>query len=185
MPSLSHTGSVFKSGWRGCPENWYCPELAAEFLALRQVRNVCNKALDSARTDQIIGSSLEAVVCITTDSSELATLLSATFAHPTETQERNYTLADFLTVSEATINFYEGDVSPAHEPHPHCAEEPVSLDGQSCGSVHVSVRRAELCKCPRCWKLLATDTQLCKRCEEVVARQCPISCTKVKQPAEL
>ena len=159
---------MFKSGWRDCPENWHCSQLAADFMALRQVRDVCNKALDLARSDQVIGSPLEATVAVTTNSSSLATLMSKTFAQqPSAAGEANYSLGDFLTVSEATAGFSEGALGG---PSTHTAEGSVNLDGTS-AALHVSVQKAELHKCPRCWRHLAADSHLCNRCDHLVAKQ--------------
>ena len=167
---------MFKSGWRDCPENWHSPQLAAKFLPLRQVRDVCNKALDLARSDQLIGSPLEATVTITTSSSQLATLMSHTFAQQLPSLaavgkgegEANYSLAEFLTVSEAIVTgCSEGDIGGLGT---HTAEGSVNV-GRMCGSVRVSVRKAELHKCPRCWRHLAADSHLCNRCKLVVAKQ--------------
>ena len=164
------SGSVFKSGWRDCPENWHSPQLASEFLALRQVRDVCNKSLDLARSDQVIGSALEAKLTITTNSSRLAVLVSEMFVQRGAEGEANYSLADFLTVSEAVVaHCLEGALG---EPSPHTAEGSVNLNGTTGSSVHVSVRKAELHKCPRCWRHLAASSgDLCKRCDSVVAKQ--------------
>ena len=159
---------MFKSGWRDCPDDWHCPQLAAEFVVLRQVRDLCNKALDLARSDQLIGSSLEATATVTTNSSRLITLMSKTFSQPSAEGEASYSLGDFLTVSEATTGFSE----QAHGgPGSYTAEGCVNLDGTS-GSVRVSVQKAQLHKCPRCWRhLAAIDSHLCNRCDHVVARQ--------------
>ena len=67
---------MFKCDWPECPSEWEQPELAAEFETLRSVRAVCNKALDIARSEKAIRSSLEASVTITTDSPHLLSLLT-------------------------------------------------------------------------------------------------------------
>ena len=153
-----------------CPKNWHSPQLESEFLALRQVRDVCNKALDLARSDQVIGSPLEATLTITTNSSRLAVLLSEMFVQCGAEGEANYSLADFLTVSDAIVaHCLEGALG---EPGPHTAEGSVNLNGTTGSNVHASVQKAELHKCPRCWRhLAASPGDLCKRCDGVVAEQ--------------
>ncbi|MBE9185463.1 isoleucine--tRNA ligase [Microcoleus sp. LEGE 07076] len=64
LPYPTPYKSVFEAGWVQLDDSWHNPELAARWQYLRQVRGEVNKVLEQARTEKVIGSSLEAKVLL-------------------------------------------------------------------------------------------------------------------------
>ena len=156
---------MFKCDWPECPSEWEQPELAAEFETLRSVRAVCNKALDIARSEKAIRSSLEASVTITTDSPHLFSLLTK---HEEDAHGNEFPLQDILIVSGLTLN--SGSVSDTiistNENRSHSYVEFVRCGEEEC-KVQVMAESADLAshKCPRCWKYTSSvEDSLCERC---------------------
>jgi len=69
LPYAAPTKSIFQSGWPGASTEGKGISDAekAEWLALRALRDVANKALEEARNEKAIGASLEAKLYIHTD----------------------------------------------------------------------------------------------------------------------
>ena len=129
------------------PAGWCDDELAEEFRFLRGVRSVANAAMEQARIEKLIGSSLEAHL-----------LVRAPEKIQVELLQRNYDFADFGIVSQVTVEL----------------GRPVNDDGTPFGpnfeGVGVKVLRAEGEKCQRCWKILPdvgrhAHPGVCGRCD--------------------
>jgi isoleucyl-tRNA synthetase len=60
LPYSTPYQSVFQAGWLRSDAEWHQPDLAAKWLAIRDIRTEVNKVLEQARTAKAIGSSLEA-----------------------------------------------------------------------------------------------------------------------------
>ncbi len=158
-------GSVFKCVWPQPPTEWNQTRLAAEFEVIRSVRAICNKALDIARSEKAIRSSLEASVRLTTDSPSLFSLLSE-HEEVSSNNSVEFTLRDLLIVSGMTLS--TNQVTDATQGY--SLVETVYFNGEEC-----KVQATAVCtdatnfKCPRCWKYNSgTDNCLCERCVSVV-----------------
>nr|WP_287129376.1 isoleucine--tRNA ligase [Candidatus Cyanaurora vandensis] len=66
LPYPTDYPSVFLAGWPAVSEAWRQPELAQTGKELINLRNLVTLKLEEARTERLIGSSLEAKVCLTT-----------------------------------------------------------------------------------------------------------------------
>ena len=155
---INATGSVFKSGWLVTPPEWDQPHLAAEFQAIRSVRDVCNKALDLARSDKAIGGSLEAELIIHTSSSNLFSLLSRHESVPIGSTE--FPLKDIMIVSGLTLS--SNQIEGAYK-----YSENVVYEGEECKVQVVAHAFADSTKhkCPRCWKFTSDNANSpCARC---------------------
>ena len=150
---------MFRAGWKECPIVWQNHILADEFEALKEIRDVTLKSLESARLKSFIGSSLESEIHIQTDEDIQKVIQEKFSAVPP-----NYSLEDFLIVSKThlTVN-----------------ELPQEIDFKESGSisfkgrqypVSVGVAKASRSKCGRCWRYLAPpdSSNLCERCATVV-----------------
>jgi isoleucyl-tRNA synthetase len=71
LPYSTANESVFQNGWTNPKENWNDLELASKWDLLRDLRSEVNKSLEDARTNKIIGSSLEARITLTLDDTKL------------------------------------------------------------------------------------------------------------------
>lgn len=67
LPYKTPYKSVFESGWVKLDEQWKDLKLGSFWTTLRNIRAEVNKLLDQARTDKMIGSSLEAKVLLCLD----------------------------------------------------------------------------------------------------------------------
>jgi len=156
--------SVFKCQWPSTQEHFNRPELAAEFETLRSIRALSNKALDTARNEKAIKSSLEAKINISTDSQTLHSLLSK-FERSEESKE--FSLRDILIVSRVTLADQIEEHSPTNQVSRYLHSEVVEFKGEMCPvrvSASVAADSAHH-KCPRCWKYTASiEDSLCARC---------------------
>jgi isoleucyl-tRNA synthetase len=64
IPYKTAHKSVFQAGWVRVNDKWDNPELAEFWKTLRRIRGDVNKVLEQARTEKLIGSSLEAIALI-------------------------------------------------------------------------------------------------------------------------
>ncbi|MTJ10409.1 isoleucine--tRNA ligase [Anabaena sp. UHCC 0204] len=64
IPYKTQYKSVFQAGWVQVDDKWDNPELAEFWKTLRRIRGDVNKVLEQARTEKLIGSSLEAIALI-------------------------------------------------------------------------------------------------------------------------
>ncbi|KAJ2365162.1 isoleucine-tRNA ligase, partial [Coemansia sp. RSA 2607] len=149
--------SVFLEQWDQTSSSWNNPDLAEEWTALRKIRGLANKAIEAARQEKVIGSSLEAELDIYLPlDSRLGVLLKS---HEDE-------LKLLCITSRAEVHPGVPHGSPADG---YSQTEAVSAFGVDT-SVSVVCRRSPLHKCPRCWNFHSdkADT-LCRRCDITVA----------------
>ncbi len=145
-PDGGNGNSVHLRAFPDIPEDWRDDDLAKKWKTVRDVRRVVTGALEVARADKKIGSSLQA-----------DTVIHADFNH----QEAfdGLDLAEVFITSAAS--FGEGDQEPGF-----------FLDDVP--GVHVVWSLAEGEKCGRCWKVLPEVGQdpdypdICRRCADVV-----------------
>ena len=173
---IPYAGSVFKSVWGECPEEWTHPQLALHFQLLRSVTLLSNKALEKARLAKLMRSSLEATATLHMESDIVkSALLETAESGVTESQNVEFSLADCLGVSEAIVNsgpFADVTVGRAHQDCVFSEEGVVSFDGGDCSKVRVEVTPISGAtgqgKCPRCWKWVCPEgEELCMRCKRV------------------
>ncbi|HIG08422.1 MAG TPA: isoleucine--tRNA ligase [Alphaproteobacteria bacterium] len=129
------------------PESWFDSELNNKWLKIRKIRRVINGALELARQEKIIGSSLEAKIVIFIEDGEYISLLE------------EIDIEEISIVSKAEI--IKGDVLES-------AYKEDGLEG-----LGVIVSPAVGPKCVRCWKIdekidTKFEDSLCHRCIEIV-----------------
>ncbi|MGM0471265.1 MAG: isoleucine--tRNA ligase [Bacillota bacterium] len=141
--------SIFLTDWPAVKEDYMNEELAAKWGQLLTIRKDVSKALELARSEDVVGHSLDAGVDI----------------YPTEdiynflTQFDN--LADLFIVSE--INLRKPEATPDEE----------AYSGEE-SEIEVIVTEAPGEKCDRCWKYRRTvgdndqHSEICAECLEVV-----------------
>lgn len=142
---------------------WHNPVLAEDVLTLGELRDVCNKALNEARTQQHIRSFLEASVVIETTSSDLHSKILQYF--PSTSENLQYSLSDFLLVSQAVVSTDKPGVRDN-------SIVAISNDkiGKALSPVSVLVMVSRQHKCPRCWKHTSEEANsVCSRCETVLS----------------
>ena len=143
--------SVFLVDMPEPDESWLDPALAATWKALREVRSVASRELETARAAKTIGHSLEAAV-------ELQVADDA--PHRALIEEYAEQLAGIFIVSECTVAIVPADALP------EAARE---------AGVHATVRQADGEKCGRCWIRATTvgdsaeHPEICARCADVLA----------------
>ena len=128
-------------------DNWINNKLRDSWNSLRKVRGVINGALEIARQDKVIGSSLEAKINVYIQNEDLKLLI------------KNINLEELFIVSK--VELVESDV-----PEDSYTEDVVE-------GIGVKVYKADGKKCERCWKIEhissnKEDDALCYRCSEVI-----------------
>ncbi|MEM9097767.1 MAG: isoleucine--tRNA ligase [Pseudomonadota bacterium] len=139
--------SVHLEDFPETPAAWRDDALAEKWADIRAARRVVNGALELARRDKVIGSSLEAAPKLYVPTADLANLL------------RGVELADICITSG--IDVIEGK-SP---------EDAFKLDDSG---LAVIFAKAEGAKCARCWKTLPDvgsheHPDTCSRCDRVLS----------------
>lgn len=127
-------------------EKWKCPEIAQGFENVKKVRHVINTALENARRDKLIGSSLQAKVQLFVSKK------------------------DFL-YNESDIEFWK-EVSITSQFEISYGEAPAdAFTSDEVPEIKVKVTLAEGSKCERCWKITEVNEDgICKRCQEVLKK---------------
>ncbi len=130
------------------PVEWRDEALARRWAGLRQVRRAVTAALEVARRDKTIGSSLEAAPIVHVADEDLAETL------------RGLSFEDVCIVSDLRVTT---------DPAPEGAFRLPEVEG-----VAVVFARAEGEKCQRCWKVLPDvgahgPAQVCGRCASALA----------------
>ncbi|KAJ1733713.1 isoleucine-tRNA ligase [Coemansia biformis] len=150
------TWSVFQEPWDQTDAKWDDAALAEDWAALRRVRGLANRAIETARQAKQIGSSLEAELDIYLPlGSRLGRLLS----------ENENDLRQVCITSRARVH----DASDARQaPGGYAESDSVAAFGAET-AVRVVCRRSPLHKCPRCWNFHAAEGCLCLRCSHVTA----------------
>jgi isoleucyl-tRNA synthetase len=161
LPYRTPYRSVFESGWVKIDTQWQQPDLSQKWSKLRQIRQDVNKVLEHARTNKLIGASLEAKVLLYITDAELRKTLA----------QMNPTGSNMQTgVDELRYLFLASQVELVESPDPIAA-----LQYQEQGDISwVGVTTADGHKCDRCWNYspyVGTSkkhAELCDRCETVI-----------------
>lgn len=162
---------VFESRWPTLNERWLA--LPAEEIELwekiLELRTEVNRVLEVARTEKLVGASLDAKVHIYTSDSIMASKLSELCTNEIDAD----TLNNLFITSQA-------EILPSLEDE-HVANIPYSgeclIQGNS--KVWIGISRASGSKCERCWHYshqvgsFSDHPTLCSRCYDVVAVQMP------------
>jgi len=142
--------SIFQNGWYS-----YVPQILSDeyedkkWTIVREVRELVNKALETARTNGLIGSSLEARVII--------------YPHARHVEEALTSFDPSNGVDDLRYFFITSQVDVVR----------CSGNGESPGAAsetHVEVQKAYGSKCARCWNFSETvgalheHSQVCERC---------------------
>lgn len=152
--------SVFLKDWPELPAYYEDEKLAARWEVLLQLREESNRALEAARRDKLIGSSLQAAVELYPDE-ELYPKLAVY-------QELLPTL---LIVSACRL----------HEPDVKLPENGDGLVAAQELGLRMKIQRAPGAKCQRCWMYSPTVGQheehgeVCSRCHEILDRSRPVA----------
>jgi isoleucyl-tRNA synthetase len=158
LPYQTPYKSVFESGWVKMEEQWHKPELATLWQKLRTIRTEVNKVLEQARTEKIIGSSLDAKVLLYVPDRELGQQLAA--LNPQDS------LSDGNHIDELRYLLLASQVELLDSPEA-LAEAKYSFQSDTLG---VGVVKADGEKCDRCWNYSvhvgesAEHPILCERC---------------------
>ncbi|MEM6308120.1 MAG: class I tRNA ligase family protein, partial [Pseudomonadota bacterium] len=130
------------------PAAWLDTELAEKWAVLRKVRRVVTGALERARQDKVIGSSLEAAPIVYVDTDTAARL-------------EGLNVADLFITSAVDLRT---DTAP-----------PDAFRSEDAESVAVSFAKATGDKCQRCWKILPdvglfAHPGVCERCDTALTQ---------------
>jgi isoleucyl-tRNA synthetase len=167
IPYKTPYQSVFESGWVKLEEQWKDSKLGSSWTNLRNIRAEVNKLLDQARTEKMIGSSLEAKVFLHIDKEKWA-----------EVRQRLEELnpQDSLSgnrVDELRYLFLVSQVEILDSPE---AIQNAQYKTQTATQL-IGVVKADGEKCDRCWnystlvgKILEHPT-ICERCNAALAGQ--------------
>ena len=152
--------SVFLTNLPGVEKKYWNERLAKKWEKILLLRKSVVKALEIARKEKIIGSSLEAEVGLYTQEKKLAALL--------HNYQRDW--KEILIVSEVKILQEVPSVSSGIGKD----KSEVMMKSEEMSELYIGVRRAPGKKCVRCWNWNPTvgenreHTQLCARCVQVV-----------------
>ncbi|KAL6971279.1 Isoleucine--tRNA ligase, chloroplastic/mitochondrial [Sarracenia purpurea var. burkii] len=160
---------VFESRWPALNERWlaFPNEEIVFWENILELRTEVNKVLEVARTEKLIGSSLEAKVYLHTLENGLAARLREMSAakNDADTLHRIF-ITSQVTVLSSLENAQVGDI-------PYSGE--YLIQGKK--KVWIGVSRADGSKCERCWNYspqvgsFTDHPTLCSRCYNVVAIQ--------------
>lgn len=161
LPYTSPYPSVFESGWVVVKPEWNKPELISKWTKIRQIRTEVNKVMENARTQKVIGSSLDAKV--------LLYLADADFKQELEA----FNLGDSLSgnlVDELRYFFLASQVELVDS---KASIETANYTGES-ELVSVGIVKADGQKCDRCWNYsthvgeFKEDPTICERCNSAL-----------------
>lgn len=161
LPYTSPYPSVFESGWVVVKPEWNKPELISKWIKIRQIRTEVNKVMENARTQKVIGSSLDAKV--------LLYLADADFKQELEA----FNLGDSLSgnlVDELRYFFLASQVELVDS---KASIETANYKGES-ELVSVGIVKADGQKCDRCWNYsthvgeFKEDPTICERCNSAL-----------------
>jgi isoleucyl-tRNA synthetase len=146
---LAHNGtdnedSIHMKQFPEIPEEWLDNNLNQKWTVIRKIRRIVNGALELARQDKIIGSSLEAEIKLYINNNEYLSLTNE------------------INIEEIAI------VSKSHVLEGYNIEGSYKEDGLQ--GIEIVVSKAKGHKCARCWKIDENimDGPLCDRCNKVV-----------------
>jgi isoleucyl-tRNA synthetase len=157
LPYKAPYKSVFEAGWVKLEDKWKKPELAASWTMLRSIRTEVNKVMEQARTQKMIGASLDGKVLLSVADSQLRKHLQALNPQDSLSGDR---------VDELRYLFLASQVEVLDSPEAvQKAEYKSEADKLSVGVV-----KAEGEKCDRCWNYstrvgtISEHPLLCERC---------------------
>ena len=173
LPYTKEGESVFEGGWP--TELAAFPEYDAEkWEFIRLVRDDVNKMLESARTDKLVGASLDAAAYVYTADESKRKILEELVGDehlvvpPVKTNGVDE-LRTVLMLSQVHVVDSEDEISSS------CEESYISSSDTASGCV-VGVAKAAGTKCGRCWFY---DTEIgkhglpqddaCQRCNDAIA----------------
>ncbi|KAG6668104.1 isoleucine--tRNA ligase, chloroplastic/mitochondrial [Carya illinoinensis] len=167
---------VFESRWPTPNETWLAfPTKEIDFWAkVLELRTEVNRVLEVARTEKLIGSSLDAKVYLQASDASLASRLCEMCSAKDDAD----TLQRIFITSQAEVLPSLEDELISHIPF----KGECLIQGQS--KVWIGVSRAEGSKCERCWNFspqvgsFPEHPTLCSRCYNVVGVQ-PLSAVAV------
>ncbi|CAN1164436.1 Isoleucine--tRNA ligase, chloroplastic/mitochondrial [Linum perenne] len=160
---------VFESKWPAENEKWLSfPDEEVEFWGkVLELRTEVNKVLEIARTEKLIGSSLEAKVYLHTCDSSLASRLNEMCGASNEADALHKM---FITSQAEVVSKLEDEFVDSIA---HSGE--YVIQGGSNSKVWIGVSRATGSKCERCWNYtpqvgsFSDHPTLCHRCYDVVS----------------
>jgi isoleucyl-tRNA synthetase len=161
LPYTSPYPSVFESGWVVVKPEWNKPELISKWTKIRQIRTEVNKVMENARTQKVIGSSLDAKV--------LLYLADADFKQELDP----FNLGDSFSgnlVDELRYFFLASQVELVDS---KASIETANYTGES-ELVSVGIVKADGQKCDRCWNYsthvgeFKEDPTICERCNSAL-----------------
>lgn len=172
LPYSKLTSSVFEGGWPNHLASF--PEHDAELWSLvLNLRNDVNKMLELARTDKLVGASLDAAAIVYAPDAATRTMLNSVdgdvnLVHPPIKSNGVDDLRTTLMLSQVKLVDSEEEVLAA------CDEKYVVTKGTLSGCI-VGVKTASGEKCGRCWfydeqvgKLGLPHGDVCQRCNEAI-----------------
>eukprot|EP00543_Licmophora_paradoxa_P001567 CAMPEP_0202443696 /NCGR_PEP_ID=MMETSP1360-20130828/2884_1 /ASSEMBLY_ACC=CAM_ASM_000848 /TAXON_ID=515479 /ORGANISM="Licmophora paradoxa, Strain CCMP2313" /LENGTH=741 /DNA_ID=CAMNT_0049059437 /DNA_START=207 /DNA_END=2432 /DNA_ORIENTATION=- len=173
LPYETSTDSVFEGGWPSHLADFpACDENRWDFV--RNLRDDINKLLEAARTEKLVGASLDAAAYIYSPDEKIQSLLKEldgdrNLIFPPVKTNGVDELRTTLMLSQVNLVDSEAEVSEA------CDEKFVSLSKTLSGCV-VGIKQAAGTKCGRCWfygEELGGDLGLphedvCQRCNHAI-----------------
>ncbi|HEY9613074.1 class I tRNA ligase family protein, partial [Allocoleopsis sp.] len=157
LPYKTPYQSVFEAGWVKLEEEWKKPELAASWTSLRGIRTEVNKVMEQARTQKMIGASLDSKVLLAVADSELRKQLEALNPQDSLSGDRVDELRYLFLASQVEVL----DSQEAIQKADYKSES---------DKLSVGVVKAEGQKCDRCWNYstrvgtISEHPLLCDRC---------------------
>ena len=148
--------SVFERGWPEIPSSWRNSKIDKYISSLRKLRVEINKAIESCRSKQKIGATLEMKIIFLPDNDEIKEALF--WLEKTDHPEVDI-YRDWLIVSDFKI------VDKLNE-------DPLLTEKSDYGSIQIF--KAKGLKCDRCWHYQEEivhglySTNLCKRCFDII-----------------
>ncbi|XP_024996094.1 isoleucine--tRNA ligase, chloroplastic/mitochondrial isoform X2 [Cynara cardunculus var. scolymus] len=160
---------VFESKWPAVNERWLAfPEEDVDLWEkVLELRTEVNKALESARTGKLIGSSLEAKVYLHSSDD----ILAARLTRMCEANIDADSLHRIFITSQVEILSSLEDAPTANIPY----SGEYLIEGEK--KIWIGISRAEGSKCERCWNFspqvgsFVDHPTLCRRCYDVIADQ--------------
>ncbi len=174
LPYQTGYKSVFESGWIQLDQKWHHPELAQVWQQLRFIRTEVNKVLEKARSEKMIGSSLEAKVLLYVSDPKLRQQLQALNPTNITNTSRPFQAPNPSNnkVDELRYLFITSQVELLDSPDLAGVKYSVTTDALGIGVVAADGK-----KCDRCWNYSvhvgesAEHPLLCERCIPALAGQ--------------
>ena len=167
LPYETGFKSVFESGWINLESQWtQDAKILEEGEKLRAIRNGVNQILEKARTEKLIGSSLEAKILIYDESQNLKDWL--TNLNPADSLNEGNRVDELrylILVSQVTIVTDEAKVTQENY------HDTLEISGNK---IKVAVLKADGHKCDRCWNYstkvgeFKDDPTICERCNDAL-----------------